>query len=242
MDLPHLTDDLPGIGGRIKQRVEDFRVEEIPLYDACGEGTHVYFRVEKAGIPTAAAVEKIARHMAVRPGDIGVAGLKDARAITVQMMSLEHADPQKLLAFSDRGARITWTSRHTNKLRPGHLAGNRFTIRIRGVGESQLPAAERVLAVEMDCTWVDVGSWPALESVVEADTDGNVSACENVVHLGSRGNIVVAETDHLIATIGVDDLVIVHAPDATLICKKRDAQGIKELVDNINQRYGDRYK
>ena len=102
--------------------------------------------------------------------------------------------------------------------------------------------AERVLAVEMDCTWVDVGSWPALESVVEADTDGNVSACENVVHLGSRGNIVVAETDHLIATIGVDDLVIVHAPDATLICKKRDAQGIKELVDNINQRYGDRYK
>ena len=147
MDLPHLTDDLPGIGGRIKQRVEDFRVEEIPLYDACGEGTHVYFRVEKAGIPTAAAVERIARHMDVRPGEIGVAGLKDARAVSVQMMSLEHADPRKLLAFNDRGARITWTSRHTNKLRPGHLAGNRFTIRIRGVGESQLPAAEAVLAV-----------------------------------------------------------------------------------------------
>ena len=147
MELPYLTSDLPGIGGLIKQRVEDFRVEEIPLYEACGEGTHVYFRVEKAGIATPAAVERIARYMDVRPSEIGVAGLKDARAVSVQMMSLEHADPRKLLAFNDRGARITWTSRHTNKLRPGHLAGNRFTIRIRQAGEAQLAPAREVLEV-----------------------------------------------------------------------------------------------
>ncbi len=102
--------------------------------------------------------------------------------------------------------------------------------------------AQRVLVVELECHWVDVGSWPAIESIVAADGDGNVPVCAEVIHLGSRGNIVVSEEKHLIATIGVDDLVIVHSPDATLICKKRDAQGIKELVDNIRAEYGDRYE
>ena len=101
--------------------------------------------------------------------------------------------------------------------------------------------AERVQVVEMGCQWVDVGAWPAIESVVNADADGNVSACPTVIHLGSRGNIVVSEEKHLIATIGVDDLVIVHSPDATLICTKRDAAGIKELVDNVGTEFGEAY-
>ena len=101
--------------------------------------------------------------------------------------------------------------------------------------------AAKVFVVEMACHWVDVGSWPAIEAVIEADADGNVSACERAMHLGSRGNIVVSEGKHLIATIGVDDLVIVHSPDATLICKRRDAQSIKELVANLSKQYGDEY-
>lgn len=101
--------------------------------------------------------------------------------------------------------------------------------------------ADHVLVVELKCQWVDVGSWPALESVLQSDGDGNVAACSHVVHLGSRGNIVVSEEPHLIATIGVDDLVIVHSPTATLICTRRDAQGIKELVDNIRQRFGEEF-
>lgn len=101
--------------------------------------------------------------------------------------------------------------------------------------------ADRVLVVEMGCHWVDVGSWPAIEAVIQGDADGNVAACDRVMHRGSRGNIVVSEDKHLIATIGVDDLVIVHSPDATLICKRRDAQGIKELVDNVHQEYGEEY-
>lgn len=101
--------------------------------------------------------------------------------------------------------------------------------------------ADRVLVVELNCQWVDVGSWPALESVLQSDGDGNVAACSHAIHLGSRGNIVVSEDKHLIATIGVDDLVIVHSPNATLICTRRDAQGIKELVDNIRQRFGEEF-
>jgi mannose-1-phosphate guanylyltransferase len=101
--------------------------------------------------------------------------------------------------------------------------------------------AENVLVVEMDCHWVDVGSWPVIESVIQADGDGNVSACGRAIHLGSRGNIVVCEDKHLIATIGVDDLVIVHSPDATLVCTRRDAQSIKELVDNVQSEFGEQY-
>ncbi len=146
-DYPYLTSDLPGTGGAIKQSPADFVVDEVPLYEACGEGTHVYFRVRKVGVPTPAVVGRIARHMKVRPGEIGFAGLKDAQAVATQMMSLEHADEAKLAAYRDAQVQVTWTGRHTNKLRTGHLAGNRFGIRIRGAGEAQLDAARRVLDV-----------------------------------------------------------------------------------------------
>ena len=101
--------------------------------------------------------------------------------------------------------------------------------------------ADRVLVVELGCHWVDVGSWPAMEAVMQADADGNVSAGQRVMHLGSRGNITVATDNHLIATIGVDDLVIVHSPDVTLVCTRRDTQAIKELVDNVRQQFGEEY-
>lgn len=144
---PYLTRELSGIGGAVKQRAEDFRVDEIPLYEACGEGTHVYARIEKRGIPTPVAVERLARYMHVRPNDIGVAGLKDAHAITTQTISLEHADPKMLAAYADSQLRVLSVGRHGNKLRPGHLAGNRFAIRLRGVGAEQLPTAQAILDV-----------------------------------------------------------------------------------------------
>ncbi|MFA6134084.1 MAG: tRNA pseudouridine(13) synthase TruD [Phycisphaerae bacterium] len=145
--LPYLTADLPGIGGRLKERVEDFRVEEIPLYEPCGQGDHLYFRVTKTGIPTPAAVDRLARHMGVQPPEIGVAGLKDAQAVTSQTMSLEHADAHRLAAYRDSQMSVTVLARHGNKLRPGHLAGNRFIIRLRGVGPEQLAPAQAVLDV-----------------------------------------------------------------------------------------------
>jgi len=147
MQLPYLTSDLPGIGGQAKQRVEDFQVDELPLYEPCGEGTHVYFRVRKRGVPTPAAVDRIARYMGRLPGEIGIAGLKDAHAVTTQMMSLEHADAAKLARYRDGQVEVLATTRHTNKLRPGHLAANRFAIRIRGVGAEQLSGAQAVLDV-----------------------------------------------------------------------------------------------
>ncbi len=101
--------------------------------------------------------------------------------------------------------------------------------------------APRVLVVEMDCKWVDLGSWTALEAITEPDADGNVIAAPRTVTKDAHNNVLVSEDDHLIAAFGVEDLVVVHAPDATLICRKQNAQALKELVGNVGERYGRDY-
>jgi tRNA pseudouridine13 synthase len=145
--LPLLTRDLPGVGGAIKEHLEDFQVAEIPLYEPSGEGTHLYFEVTKKGIPTPAAIQRIARHLGVRPDDVGVAGMKDARAVTTQWMSIEHVDEARLATLQDAQLSIGRVTRHTNKLRTGHLAGNRFGIRIRNPQPGALEAAQAALDV-----------------------------------------------------------------------------------------------
>ncbi|MFP4106513.1 MAG: tRNA pseudouridine(13) synthase TruD [Phycisphaerae bacterium] len=145
--LPYLTRSIGGVGGAIKQRPDDFRVDEVPLYEPSGQGDHVYFKVRKTGVPTPVAVTRIARHMGVRRIDIGVAGLKDAQAVTTQMMSLEHADPERLGEYSDSQVQVIWTGRHGNKLKTGHLAGNLFRIRIRDINPADLGRAREILDI-----------------------------------------------------------------------------------------------
>ena len=145
--MPYLTADLPGIGGRIREHLEDFQVEELPAYAFSGRGTHAFFRVTKTGVPTPVAVQRIARHCGVSPGHIGFAGMKDSQAVTSQWMSLEFASADQLARFRDKQVRVSDITFHTNKLRVGHLAGNQFRIRIRGVGEAQLAAAGAILEV-----------------------------------------------------------------------------------------------
>lgn len=131
--LPFLTSDIPGLGGAIKQRPEDFVVDEVPLYEASGSGTHTYFRIEKTGLPTMQAVQEIARALGRQKFEIGYAGLKDADAVTRQMLSVEHVDPATVQALAVPGVKVLDVSRHTNKLKLGHHKGNRFTIRLRQV-------------------------------------------------------------------------------------------------------------
>ena len=149
MQPPLLTRDLPGTGGRIRAEVEDFIVEEIPAYPALGVGDHVYLRVEKRGMSTHDAAAKIARALAGAPREIGYAGLKDARAVTIQTFSVEHvtvADAERALEAVP-GLRLLEAKLHRNKLKLGHLRGNRFHLRIRGVVPDALDRARAILAV-----------------------------------------------------------------------------------------------
>ncbi|HUU82250.1 MAG TPA: tRNA pseudouridine(13) synthase TruD [Phycisphaerae bacterium] len=144
---PYLTADLPGIGGTVKHRYEDFQVHEIPRYEPSGTGTHTYFCVEKAGLTTEQAVRRIASALNVRPRDVGYAGLKDAHAVTRQVLSLEHVDPQSVERLDLPGIRILWVNRHTNKLKLGHLAGNRFTVLVRDADDFSVEPVRAVLDV-----------------------------------------------------------------------------------------------
>jgi len=101
--------------------------------------------------------------------------------------------------------------------------------------------ADHVLTVEMPCNWLDVGSWTSLVDVFASDKTGNINAAPNVQLIDAGNNIIVSESDHLIAAIGVEDLIIVHAGDATLICKKDSAQRIKNMVEQIKSADGKRY-
>ena len=147
MKLPYLTHDLPGTGGVLKSRDEDFIVDEIPAYVPSGSGDHVFVRVEKRGMTTAFAVGQIARALGVRERDIGVAGQKDRHAVTTQWLSLPPpvtTDAAQALAIE--GLRVLEVSRHGNKLRTGHLRGNRFRLIVRDVAADAVERATAILA------------------------------------------------------------------------------------------------
>jgi len=101
--------------------------------------------------------------------------------------------------------------------------------------------APKVLVVEMALDWLDVGNWTALTSVLGTDAEGNTRALSRAASMASNGNILVAEGDHLIATIGVSDLVIVHSADATLVCHKDEIQRIKDMVGQLAEEWDDHY-
>ncbi len=133
--LPHLTADLPGIPGRIRATDEDFVVDEAPAYAPSGAGEHLYLHFEKRGLTTPEAIRRICRALGVEPRAAGYAGLKDRHAVTRQWMSVPCRDDARAAALGEtvEGVRVLAVARHGNKLRTGHLRGNRFVLRVRDV-------------------------------------------------------------------------------------------------------------
>nr|WP_236026005.1 tRNA pseudouridine(13) synthase TruD [Geomonas azotofigens] len=133
----------------MKNTPEDFIVEEIPAYLPNGQGEHCYVAIEKRGIATLEAVRRLAKALGVQERDIGYAGMKDAVGITRQTVSIPRVAPDKVRALDIPGINILSAVLHGNKLRLGHLKGNRFEIRVREVAPGALAQAETVLAVLM---------------------------------------------------------------------------------------------
>ncbi|MCY4401962.1 MAG: tRNA pseudouridine(13) synthase TruD [Candidatus Poribacteria bacterium] len=128
------------IGGKMIFEPEDFIVEELPLYQPSGDGTHTYFAIRKRNLTTLEAINRIARELRVKARNIGYTGLKDKRAITTQVLSVEGVTPQMVLQIELPRIEVLWAERHDHKLRVGHLRGNRFEITLRGVSSNVLHA------------------------------------------------------------------------------------------------------
>jgi mannose-1-phosphate guanylyltransferase len=102
--------------------------------------------------------------------------------------------------------------------------------------------AADVLVVEMDCDWLDLGSWNAIGQTRAADEAGNVAIAERVLVHAARNNVLVSETPHMLVALGVEDLVVVHSEDATLVCHRDHVQQIKELVAQRRAQFGEMFE
>ncbi len=139
-----LTDD-PGVGGRIKERPEDFLVDEQPLYDLTGEGEHLYLGVQTTNVSHVEMLSCLRRHFGVKESAIGYAGMKDKVGVTRQMVSIHLPKDPPAVELPHARIKILWVDRHRHKLRRGHLRGNRFSIRIRAVDPLKAPLVQRTL-------------------------------------------------------------------------------------------------
>jgi len=96
--------------------------------------------------------------------------------------------------------------------------------------------ASDVRCAVADFGWNDVGGWVALEEVLPRDTHGNWTQAD-LLSIDSSRNIVVSEVgSHKVVCLGVEDLIVVHTPEATLVCKKSEAERIKQAVEALRSR------
>ena len=147
--LAYLTEDMPGTGGIIRQRPDDFCVEEQPLEDLAGKGEHLYLYIEKRKATTIDVARRLAKLFRVSRQSVSYAGLKDKHAVTRQQFSIhlpDASDDQKLLArINYTKLNLLWSDRHTRKLRRGQLKCNRFVIYIRNVDPTRVVHAKRIV-------------------------------------------------------------------------------------------------
>ena len=129
-----------------KQSKDDFVVTEIPLYEFTGEGEHVILKIRKKDLTTWDALEIIASKVGCRSRDIGYAGLKDKNAMTVQYISILKKFEDKIDTFEHPQIKILEKTYHNNKIRTGHLKGNKFFIRLKRVQPMHKMKIESALA------------------------------------------------------------------------------------------------
>ncbi len=148
--LPFITPELPGVGGALKAEPAHFVVREIPLYLPEGSGPHLYLRLAREGMTTRQVADDLARLFDLPRKEVGFAGLKDKQARATQYFSLPLAgvSPEEAAkrVSGELGLEVLEAARHANKLKTGHLLGNRFTLLLSGVGPEALEPAQAVAA------------------------------------------------------------------------------------------------
>ena len=145
-----------GIGGKIRQVVEDFIVEEILIDGSTakispgetpliiGEGKYLVCLLVKRNWDNLLAVREIARKLGVAYKDVHIAGIKDAKAVTAQHISIKGAAPEQVAKVKVDGLTLAPLRFQNFKISPYHLYGNRFTITIRSISHTITETKERV--------------------------------------------------------------------------------------------------
>ncbi|RMF90982.1 MAG: tRNA pseudouridine(13) synthase TruD [Methanobacteriota archaeon] len=144
--------DTPGMGGRLRQSCEDFRVTEVPVEkEEEPDGDYTYFTLEKTNWDTIRALSALSKALGVSRKRFGFAGTKDRRALTRQQIAVWKVPPERLEKVSISGLRLSSFRRCGERLNMGELLGNEFEITVREplvcdgevIGECQRQVAER---------------------------------------------------------------------------------------------------
>lgn len=103
--------------------------------------------------------------------------------------------------------------------------------------------AEQVVVIPADdLDWLDVGGWDRLSDLAETDKSGNLIAAAKALALDVQGSVVYqSDSDRLIATLGLDDLIIVDTDDVLLVCRRKDAEKVRNLVAKLSEMGWDKY-
>ncbi|MBN2271092.1 MAG: mannose-1-phosphate guanylyltransferase [Sedimentisphaerales bacterium] len=102
--------------------------------------------------------------------------------------------------------------------------------------------ARGVHGIKLDCRWLDLGSFAALTDIITADRSNNIVVAGASELLDCAGSILITEDKgHLIAGIGLKNIIVAHSPDATLVCPVDQAHRLKELLELIAKNAGDSY-
>jgi len=128
-----------------RQTPRDFVVEELPLYEMSGEGEHLVLFIRKKGLSTLELVGMIAKHLGIKNKEIGYAGLKDKHAMTKQYISILKKYEEKMDEFEHENVKILSKAYHNNKIRTGHLKGNRFYIKLKKVNPTSAAKIDEAL-------------------------------------------------------------------------------------------------
>lgn len=128
-----------------RQTPRDFVVEELPLYEFSGDGEHLVLFVRKKDLSTLELVSLIAKHLGIQNKEIGYAGLKDKHAMTKQYISILKKYEEKMDEFEHENVKILSKTYHNNKIRTGHLKGNRFYIKLKKVNPTSAQKLDEAL-------------------------------------------------------------------------------------------------
>ena len=102
--------------------------------------------------------------------------------------------------------------------------------------------AKKVYAIKLDCRWLDMGSFAALPDIISSDKDNNIVVAGSNEVLDCKDSIFITEEKgHLIAAIGLENIVVAHSPDATLICHIDQTHRLKELLELIKKHNGEKF-
>ncbi len=124
---------------------KDFTVEELPLYEFSGDGEHIVAAVRKKDMTTWDMLSAISSAIGVKQRDIGYAGLKDKDGMTIQHISLPRNFEEALKTIERSNLKILSVTKHKNKIKLGHLAGNRFFIRLKKIMPSDFQKLKNAL-------------------------------------------------------------------------------------------------